>query len=95
MIDENTIDRILEMSRLEIKEDQKVRFYSQMKDIIGYIENISKIDTSGADDRESVFDVKNVMTEDSIEQGLTSAQLRKYTKNFLDGYYAVPKILQR
>ena len=35
------------------------------------------------------------VSEDEIESGLSASQLRKFTKNYLDGYYAVPKILNK
>ncbi|HBD95618.1 MAG: hypothetical protein A2015_11200 [Spirochaetes bacterium GWF1_31_7] len=95
MIDENMIDRLLDMSRLDVPSDEKTKFVKQLNDILGYIEKITSLDTSSIDDRESVFDIKNVFSDDVIEDGLSPSRLRKYTKNYLDGYYAVPKILSK
>lgn len=95
MIDKEVIDKLLDMSRLEIREEHKGKFVAQMQEIVGYIETIGKMDTSAVTDRESVFDEKDVVAEDLIQAGLSQPELRKYTKNYLDGYYAVPKILSK
>lgn len=95
MINKETIERICDMARLEINESDKEKFVGQMNDILGYVESVAKIDTSSVGGRESVFDEKNVIGEDEIVAGLSASQLRKYTKNYLDGYYAVPKILNK
>ena len=95
MINKETIDRICDMARLEISENDKDKFVGQMNDILDYVESVAKLDTSSVGDRESVFDEKNVIDEDEIESGLSASQLRKFTKNYLDGYYAVPKILNK
>lgn len=95
MINKETIERICDMARLEINESDKEKFVGQMNDILGYVESIAQLDTSSVGSRESVFDEKNVIDEDEISLGLSASQLRKYTKNYLDGYYAVPKILNK
>lgn len=93
MIERETVNKILDMARLEMKEEEKEKFLKQMNDILGYVELIGRLDTSSIGDRESVFDEKNGMDEDKIEPGLSQTELRKFTKNYLDGYYAVPKVL--
>ena len=60
MINKETIDRICDMARLEISENDKDKFVGQMNDILGYVESVAKLDTSSVGDRESVFDEKNV-----------------------------------
>lgn len=95
MINTETIERICDMARLDISENDKEKFVGQMNDILGYVESVARLDTSSVGNRESVFDEKNVIDEDEISAGLSASQLRKYTKNYLDGYFAVPKILNK
>lgn len=95
MISDDVIDRLLDMSRIDIEPENRSKFVEQLSGIIGYIDNIAKMDTSSVGDRESVFDEKDVMQDDIIQPGLSPSELRKYTKNYLDGYYAVPKILNK
>lgn len=93
MIDNDTLNKILDMSRIEIDNDSKDKILNQVNDIIGYVEKIQSLDTSSIAGRESVFDEVNVYSCDDISPSLEQPVLRKYTKNYLDGYYAVPKIL--
>jgi len=95
MIDKQTIDKILDMSRIDVKEQTKDKFTAQVQNIINYVEKITDLDTSSAEDRESVFEEKNIFDADQIGVSLTQPELRKYTKNYLDGYYAVPKIINK
>lgn len=95
MIDKETIERILDMSRVDVEESQKEKFVAQFKDIINYVEKIKEIDTSSVTDQESVFPEKDVLQNDTVIEGFTQPELRKYTKNYLDGYYTVPKIIDK
>ena len=95
MVNKETIEKILDMSRVDVDESVKDKFVNQFKDIINYVEKIKSIDTSSVIDEESVFSEKDVFQNDEIINGFTQPDLRKYTKNYLDGYYTVPKILDK
>ena len=95
MVNKETIEKILDMSRVDVDESVKDKFVNQFKDIINYVEKIKSIDTSSVIDEESVFSEKDVFQNDKIIDGFTQPDLRKYTKNYIDGYYTVPKILDK
>ncbi|HOV12981.1 MAG TPA: Asp-tRNA(Asn)/Glu-tRNA(Gln) amidotransferase subunit GatC [Spirochaetota bacterium] len=95
MVNKEIIEKILDMSRVDVDENVKEKFINQFKDIINYVEKIKEVDTSSVIDEESVFSEKNIIEKDQIIEGFSQPDLRKYTKNYLDGYYTVPKILDK
>ncbi|HPO50031.1 MAG TPA: Asp-tRNA(Asn)/Glu-tRNA(Gln) amidotransferase subunit GatC [Spirochaetota bacterium] len=95
MVDKETIEKILDMSRIDLEESEKEKFSKQFEDIINYVEKIKSLDTSSVVDEESVFSEKDVFRKDEVVEGFTQPELRKYTKNYLDGYYTVPKIIDK
>ncbi|OHD05403.1 MAG: hypothetical protein A2086_13665 [Spirochaetes bacterium GWD1_27_9] len=95
MIDKQTIEKILDMSRIDIADESKEKFINQVQNIIIYVDKINSLDTNSIKDRESPFDEKDIMDEDLILSSYSQPDLRKYTKNYLDGYYFVPKIIEK
>ncbi len=95
MVNNDVIEKILDMSRISVDPAEKDKFVTQLKEIIGYFEKISELDTSAILDKESPFQEKDIYVKDEIVEGLTQPDLRKYTKNYLDGYYTVPKIFDK
>ncbi len=95
MVDKETIEKILDMSRIDLEESEKEKFSKQFEDIINYVEKIKSLDTSSVVKEESVFSEKDVFRKDEVVEGFTQPELRKYTKNYLDGYYTVPKIIDK
>lgn len=93
MINDDVVDRLLDMSRLELDSGSKAGFVHKLNDIITFIDKISEVDTSSVMDRESVFEEVNVSDNDTVGQSFSQPELRKYTKNYLDGYFAVPKVM--
>ncbi len=95
MIDEATIDKLLDMSRIDIRPDTRNKFIKQIKDIVLFVDQIGKVDTSLIENRESVFDTADRFRDDKIVHFFSQSDLRKYTNNLIDGYYAVPKIINK
>ncbi len=95
MIDENTVNKLLDMSRIDIKPETKHKFLNQIKEIVSFVEKIGGMNTDQTDNRETIFEQSDVLRDDNIEPTFTHSELRKYTKNFIDGYYAVPKVITK
>lgn len=93
MIKREDIDKLAELSRLELSEDEKTNFETNINNILEYVGQIGEVASDGAE--REVGDVRNVMREDGgvIEPG-------KYTEVILNeapqregDYVSVKKIL--
>ena len=92
-IDQQTLENLLYLSRLSPESTNMETLKKQVDDIIGYFDIISKYD-----DSENPYDAypkteADKLRSDEIVQGLEMTDVKKVSKDFMDGYFQVPKVL--
>ena len=92
-IDEQTLDNLLYLSRLSPESTNLSILKKQVDDIVGYFEILSKYDDSkNPYDAYPSTQAEN-LRKDEIVQGLEIHDVKKVSKDFMDGYFQVPKVL--
>jgi aspartyl-tRNA(Asn)/glutamyl-tRNA(Gln) amidotransferase subunit C len=92
-IDESTLEKLLYLSRLSPESTNLTILKKQVDDIVGYFEILSKYD-----DSENPYDAypsteADKLRDDEIIPGLDVSNVKKISKDFMDGYFQVPKVL--
>jgi len=92
-IDEQTLENLLYLSRLSPESTDMATLKKQVDDIVGYFEILSKYD-----DSENPYDAypktqTDKLRDDSVVPGLEISDVKKVSKDFMDGYFQVPKVL--
>ena len=93
-IDNDTVKKVAFLSRLKIEEDKIEATKEDFNKILGWIEQLSEVDTTGVEPLVSVNDCSLQMRQDEItdgnkaEQILANAPMKEY------GYFAVPKVVE-
>jgi aspartyl-tRNA(Asn)/glutamyl-tRNA(Gln) amidotransferase subunit C len=64
MIDKKEIERIANLARLKLKEEEIEGFSKDLSSIIDYIDMLNEVDVEGVEPLSHVHDIKNVMRED-------------------------------
>lgn len=60
------VDRLSELSRLELEAGEKRAMTAQLEQIVAYMDVLNKLDTTGVEPLSHVFPVKNVFREDVV-----------------------------
>ena len=92
-IDEQTLENLLYLSRLSPESTDMATLKKQVDDIVGYFDILSKYD-----DSENPYDAyprtqADKLRDDSVVAGLEISDVKKVSKDFMDGYFQVPKVL--
>lgn len=92
-IDEDTLEKLLYLSRLSPESTNLTILKKQVDEIIGYFELLSKYD-----DSENPYDAypsteADKLRKDEVVAGLAMRDVKKISKDFMDGYFQVPKVL--
>ena len=92
-IDEDTLSKLLYLSRLSPESTDLATLKKQVDDIVSYFETLSKYD-----DSENPYDAypsteSDKLREDEVVAGLDIPDVKKVSKDFMDGYFQVPKVL--
>jgi aspartyl-tRNA(Asn)/glutamyl-tRNA(Gln) amidotransferase subunit C len=88
------VNAIARLGRLNLTEEELVRFGSQLGAILGYVELLDKVDLKGVEPTTHVQDDADRFREDRVLAGLTAADLEAMAPEFRAGSVRVPKILE-
>ena len=75
MISKEDTRHVAKLARLELTEEEVDKFSRQLGDILGYVEQMNEIDTTGVEPMAHPFDVVNVMREDEVVYKNTKEEL--------------------
>lgn len=87
------IEYVAKLARIALSEEEKVRFSGQLDSILGYIEKLEELDTSGVEPTAHPHPVYNVWQEDvpagllPVEDALRNAPAQRHNM------FVVPKVV--
>ncbi|RXK62780.1 Asp-tRNA(Asn)/Glu-tRNA(Gln) amidotransferase subunit GatC [Lacibacter luteus] len=89
------IDKLSLLARLNIKPAEKEKLRSDLEQMIGFIEKLQELDTTGIEPLMHLTEEINVLRTDevkgsvSIDEALQNARLKK------DRFFMVPKVIKK
>lgn len=95
MVTIKDIEKLSELSRLDIPEDEKQGFVEDLESVLGLIDQIQKAVTDSGKDEKDLSPHRNIMRDD-IDPHKTSEYTESIVANIPDshdGYLKVKKIL--
>lgn len=92
MIEIKDVEHVAKLARLELTEDEKVKFSKQLGDILKHMEQLNEVDTTGIEPMNHPIDFVNVMREDVVSYEHTREELMSNAPEIEQDYFKVPKI---
>ena len=92
-INSNDVRKVAQLARLELPEDEVLAYADQLQEILGYIEQLQKVDTSDIAPTTRAVEVVNVLREDFAELTENREELLDLAPNREGDFFRVPKIL--
>jgi aspartyl-tRNA(Asn)/glutamyl-tRNA(Gln) amidotransferase subunit C len=68
MINEDHIEHLAMLARLDITQKEKKKYAEQISSVLDYFDQLKEIDTKGVEPLAHVFKLKNVTRADSVKQ---------------------------
>ena len=93
-INEQLIDYVAALSRLELSPEEKKRAEKDLGSIVGYIDKLNELDTEGVEPMSHAFPVKNVFREDVLLGSEDRDVLLQNAPKKKDGCFQVPKTVE-
>ena len=87
------VEKIAKLSRLDLDQNQKELFASQLDSILDYVDKLSELDTSNTDPLYSPVEQVSVMREDEPCQEYTREQILDNSPDDNDEFFVVPKVV--
>ncbi len=92
-IDQKLINRVAELSRLELSQEEMEEYSRQLSDIINYVEKIKEMDTDSVEPTDHIVELKNVVREDRVRESLPLKDIAEMAPSFADNHFIVPRII--
>ncbi len=92
MISIDDVSHVAKLARLELTEEEKIKFSKQLGDILMYMEQLNEVDTTGVEPMNHPIDFSNVMREDVVTSELSREELMANAPEVEQDYFKVPKI---
>lgn len=88
------VDKVAKLAKLEFSGDEKKKFAEQFSKIIGFVDQISKLDTENVPPTTHAVEKKNVTRADEVKPSMPNADIEGIAPKFSDGSIVVPKIIE-
>ena len=88
------VQHLAQLSSLALSDDEISALQTDIGNILDYVEELQKLDTSGVEPTYQVTDLENVWRNDEVDDyGITTADLIDLAPESLDNQIKVPKVL--
>lgn len=93
-IDKETVDKIAHLARLEFANDAaKESMIKDMNNMLGFIDKLNELDTSGVEPLIYMSEEVNVLREDDVKHDITQQEALKNAPKHDSDYFKVPKVI--
>ena len=94
-IDKETIYKVADLARIEIREAEVEELQSDMSKILTFMEKLNELDTTNVEPLVYMNPEVNVWREDVVKQDLTVEEGLKNAALHNEDFFFVPKILEK
>lgn len=88
------VEYVARLARLDLTEQEKTVFTSQLSSILAYVEKLNELDTSGIEPTSHVIDIINVTRPDETRDSLSQDAALANAPDKTAGHFRVPKIIE-
>lgn len=92
MITVQDVEHVAKLARLELTEEEKLKFTNQLGDVLKYVDQMNEVDTTGVEPMAHAIDFVNVMRDDAVKYEIEKEELMSNAPSEEDGFFKVPKI---
>lgn len=89
------IDRLATLAKLKFSEEEKKDLKTDLEQMIGFVEKLKEVDTTGTEPLLHITDAVNVLREDEVRQTITREEAL-LNAPLTDGIFIkVPKVIKK
>jgi aspartyl-tRNA(Asn)/glutamyl-tRNA(Gln) amidotransferase subunit C len=88
------IEKVARLARLELSGEEMVTFGNQLEQILGYMEQLNQLDTTGVEPTSHAIPIHNVFREDQTNASFPQEEVLAIAPDEEDGHFKVPRIIE-
>jgi aspartyl-tRNA(Asn)/glutamyl-tRNA(Gln) amidotransferase subunit C len=88
------IEKVARLARLELSEEEKETFGNQLEQILTYMEQLNRLDTTRVEPTSHAIAIQNVFREDEPRPPFPKEDVLGIAPDEEDGQFKVPRIIE-
>ncbi|MFB3887390.1 MAG: Asp-tRNA(Asn)/Glu-tRNA(Gln) amidotransferase subunit GatC [Thermodesulfobacteriota bacterium] len=88
------IEKVAKLARLELSEEETRIFGDQLEQILTYMEQLNRLDTTGVEPTSHAIPIYNVFREDEPRPSLPQEEVLSISPDQENGHFKVPRIIE-
>jgi len=93
-LDTDTVRRIAKLARLHVEEGDLAPLADELNNILGWVEQLDEVDTTGAEPMTSVVEMVQRLRVDAVTDGHVQDRVLANAPAEADGFFVVPKVIE-
>ena len=93
MITLKEVEHVAKLARLDLNEDEKIKFANQLGKLLDYFNQLKEVNTENIEPMAHPVQAVNVVREDVITESCSREEILKNAPQEEDGYFKVPRII--
>jgi aspartyl-tRNA(Asn)/glutamyl-tRNA(Gln) amidotransferase subunit C len=94
-IDNETVDKIAHLARLEFENDSKQQMINDMNNMLGFIDKLNELDTQNIEPLVYMSEERNILRDDELIPTITQDEALKNAPKKDSDYFKVPKVIEK
>ena len=93
-IDNQTVRKVSKLAKIKINEKEETKFIEELNNILGWVDELKKVDTKQIEPMLSVFNESMVMRKDEVSSEISDELVLKNAPESKSGFFVVPKVVE-
>lgn len=95
IINDELINKLAHLSRLEFDEEEKEVLRNEIEKMIGFFDKLNELDTTGVEPLLHLSENRNIFRKDKIEGQVSRAEALKNAPVHDEQFFKVPKVIRK
>ena len=93
-IDNKTVKKVAKLAKIKISESEETKLIKELNNILGWVDELKKVNTDKTQPMLSVFNESMVMREDKASSEISNDLVLKNATESQSGFFVVPKVVE-
>ena len=93
-IDNKTVKKVSKLAKIRINEREESKLIEELNNILGWVDELKKVDTEKIEPMLSVFNESMVMRKDEASSEISDESVLKNAPESKSGFFVVPKVVE-
>ena len=94
-VNDEMIDKIANLARLEFNSEEKENIKNDLQQMIGFIDKLNELDTTGVEPLLHMSENINVLREDEVSGTISREEAFKNAPLHDEQFFKVPKVIRK